>query len=25
MAAGMFWGATRLERAFTGWRPAGAP
>jgi hypothetical protein len=24
MAAGMFWGATKLERAFAGWRPAGS-
>jgi hypothetical protein len=23
MAAGMFWGATKLERAFASWRPAG--
>jgi hypothetical protein len=23
MAAGMFWGATKLERAFADWRPAG--
>lgn len=23
MAAGMFWGATKLERAFAAWRPAG--
>lgn len=23
MAAAMFWGATKLERAFAGWRPAG--
>lgn len=23
MAGGMFWGATKLERAFASWRPAG--
>jgi hypothetical protein len=23
MAAAMFYGATRAERAFAGWRPAG--